>query len=77
LIYFASIFLLLTNPLLGADESKPQPVRPASTEQFQIRNIEGWTVYIKKQDLIEHTAGMNKAIEHLQNQIPTNFMPLR
>lgn len=68
-ICFAFAGILLMNVVFGSEQSKSQPVSPASTEQFQIRNIEGWTVYIKKQDLLEHTAGMDKAIEHLQNQL--------
>ncbi len=74
-IRFAATFcvtffiVLLVNAGFASEQSKSQPVSPASTEQFQIRNIEGWTAYIKKQDMVEHTAGMDKAIEHLQNQL--------
>lgn len=49
-------------------EPKRQPVEPAPTDQFEIRNIEGWQVYIGKKDLVDHAAEMNKAIDHLRNQ---------
>ena len=45
-------------------EPKRQPVEPAPTDQFEIRNIEGWQVYIGKKDLIDHAAEMNKVIDH-------------
>ncbi|NQT81759.1 hypothetical protein HQ563_01960 [bacterium] len=61
--------VLLLNTALSANESKRRPVSAASTELFEIRNIEGWMVYIKKQDLLDHAADMDKAIEHLQNQL--------
>jgi len=56
-------------PVIEKAAPKKTPVPPASTVQFDIRNIEGWSVYIKKQDLVDNTAEMNKAIEHLQNQL--------
>lgn len=36
---------------------------------FEIRNIGGWTVYVNKQDLVEHQDEMDAALEHLQAQL--------
>lgn len=69
MIYFTFAVMVIINTVLWADQSKTPPVSPASTDQFEIRNIEGCVVYIKKQDLVEHSAEMNKAIDHLQNQL--------
>jgi hypothetical protein len=35
---------------------------------FEIRNICGWTVYINKQDLLDHPEEMNAALEYLHAQ---------
>jgi hypothetical protein len=35
---------------------------------FEISNIRGWTVYVNKKDLIEHTDQMNAALEYLHAQ---------
>ncbi len=67
-IISAFALLLQLNAASSANESKKRPVSPASTELFEIRDIEGWAVYIKKQDLVDHAPEMNKAMDHLQNQ---------
>lgn len=36
---------------------------------FDIRNIEGWTVYINKKDLADHPEQMQKALEHFRSQL--------
>jgi hypothetical protein len=64
---FVSIALsLLMGSMLSADQkkaaNKPKP-------EFEIRNIEGWTVYINKKDLAEHKEQMDEALDHLQNQL--------
>jgi hypothetical protein len=64
---FAAV--LLTNAVIWAGEPKTEPISPASTDMFEIRNIEGWAVYIKKQDLKDHPVEMIDAIDHLQNQL--------
>ena len=61
--------LLLMNTVIWARKAKTKSVPPASTNIFEIRNIEGWTVYLKKQDLKEYLVEMTDAIEHLQNQL--------
>ncbi len=60
--------LLPGSPIWSAEANR-QPVEPASTEEFEIRNIEGWAVYLKRKDLVDHAAEMTEAIEHLQNQL--------
>jgi hypothetical protein len=64
---FAAV--LLTNAVIWAGEPKTEPISPASTDIFEIRNIEGWAVYIKKQDLKDYPIEMIDAIDHLQNQL--------
>ncbi|MHC4654486.1 MAG: hypothetical protein ACYS91_05635, partial [Planctomycetota bacterium] len=58
--------LLLINSVLTAErktsKAKPKP-------EFEIRNIEGWTVYINQKDLTEHKEQMDEALDHLQNQL--------
>ncbi len=60
------VIVLLINGVLTAEQkkskAKPKP-------EFEIRNIEGWTVYINKKDLAEHKEQMNEALDHLQNQL--------
>jgi len=51
-----------------AGEAKGKRVPPAPLSRFEIRNIEGWSVYINKQDLAEHRREMDGALEHLQKQ---------
>ena len=36
---------------------------------FDVRNIEGWTVYVNKDDLADHAQEMNAALKHLQQQL--------
>jgi len=36
---------------------------------FEIRNIRGWTVYINKQDLLDHPDEMDAALEYLHAQL--------
>ena len=65
-ICLSVIIVLLINSVLPADEKKSES-KPKV--EFEIRNIEGWTVYINKKDLAEHKEQMNAAIDHLQNQL--------
>ncbi|MBA7662776.1 hypothetical protein ES703_70809 [subsurface metagenome] len=69
--YMASICVgvviaVLMSGVLAGEEKKPES-KPKV--EFEIRNIEGWTVYINKKDLAEHKGQMNEALEHLQNQL--------
>ena len=77
IILLISILFLVTNTKLWAEEKKREKkkeeekkkvVPAAAKDVFEIRNIEGWTVYINKKDLKEHAEEMNKALDHLQNQ---------
>ena len=60
--------LLLPCTSIRSAEEERQPVEPASTEAFEIRNIEGFAVYINKKDLADHPAEMREVLDHLQNQ---------
>jgi len=65
----AFILILSSGALARSkDEKKAEPVSPASTDTFEIRNIEGWAVYINKQDLADNPEEMAREIDHLQNQ---------
>lgn len=68
-ICLACVTVLLTNAVLWSRETKTKRVSAAPTDLFEIRNVEGWAVYIKKQDLADHAEEMDKAIDHLQNQL--------
>ena len=65
-----AFILILSSSVLSKsnDEKKAEPVSPAPTDTFEIRNIEGWAVYINKQDLADHAGEMAVQIDHLQNQ---------
>lgn len=57
--------VLLANAVRGAP-GKEDSTHPNA--RFEIRNIQGWTVYINKKDLVEHKEDMDKALEHLEHQ---------
>ena len=61
--------VLLSSAALWSKEKRGEPVSAAPTDAFEIRNIEGWAVYIKKQDLADHAEEMGSQIDHLQNQL--------
>ena len=65
-IYISIVIVLLMNGVLTAEEKETGSEPKA---EFEIRNIEGWTVYINKKDLAEHKREMDEALEHLQNQL--------
>jgi len=65
---FLLALLLLPCASLRSAEEERKPVKPASTEAFEIRNIEGFAVYIDKQDLADHPAEMREVLDHLRNQ---------
>jgi len=60
------IISILINGVLLAEQKK---YKAGTKVEFEIRNIEGWTVYINKKDLTEHKEQMDKALDHLQNQL--------
>ena len=60
------VVAVLMGSVLAADEKKSES-KPKV--EFEIRNIEGWTVYINKKDLSEHKEQMDEALDHLQNQL--------
>jgi len=61
--------LLLPGSAARCDEEKKQPVSAAPLENFEIRNIEGWVVYISKRDLADQADGMKQVLEHLRSQL--------
>jgi len=67
-------FLLLGSAAQCAEEKKgpgeqKNPVAAAPLENFEIRNIEGWVVYISKRDLADQPDGMKQVLEHLRSQL--------
>ena len=71
---FATVFLLGRALGLAGEKRQPdekrQPVEPASIELFDIRNIEGWAVYINKQDLADHAAEMTESYYGVNDHFP-------
>ena len=60
---------LLSSTFASSAEEKRERVEAASTENFEIRNIEGWAVYLLKKDLAERPEEMKAVVDHLQNQL--------
>ncbi len=55
-----------------ADDKIPEEDKRTDTSHnhlFDIRNIEGWIVYINKKDLAEHPQQMDKALDHFRQQL--------
>jgi len=67
--WFALIAIGPAGIIVAAEQNKSRAVQPAPKDKFEIRNIEGWIVYINKQDLAEHRRQMDAAIDHLHNQL--------
>ena len=67
----ASSLFLFGNSTKAADETEGNAKKKNTSfnHLFDIRNIEGWTVYINKRELPEHADVMNAAIEHMQQQL--------
>ncbi|MHC4641058.1 MAG: hypothetical protein ACYS32_05390 [Planctomycetota bacterium] len=63
----AGIIVALLMSSLHAAEKNKNKAKPKP--EFEIRNIEGWIVYINKKDLAEHKEQMDEALDHLQNQL--------
>ncbi len=56
--------------LCAEEKPKEQKKTDASYNHlFDIRNIEGWTVYINKEDLAEHPDEMAAALHHFRQQL--------
>jgi len=58
-------------PVAEAQKANEEPVTapvapPAATDRFDIRNIEGWTIYTNRDVLKEHPEQMAKTYEHLK-----------
>ena len=61
---------LVATDLCANENSKKQPKTEVSYNHlFDIRNIEGWTVYINKADLAEHPDEMAAALHHFRQQL--------
>jgi hypothetical protein len=57
-------FIVSVSLLHAETKSRPK----SYNHLFEVRNIAGWTVYVNKQDLVEHTDKMNAALEYLHTQ---------
>ncbi len=74
-LILAVFTLFLLAPALLADSKpsekpKDQPKEDTSFNHiFDIRNIEGWTVYVNKKDLADHPEKMQTALDHFQQQL--------
>jgi len=78
---FSLIYVLAVMLLAPASRAKAQPDREAPKKArqekrdtsynhlFDIRNIEGWTVYINKKDLADHPQQMQDALDHFGWQL--------
>ncbi len=60
--------LTLTSMIMAA-ERESKRTEPASLDEFEIRNLEGWGVYVNKQDLVDHRDEMDAALEHMRHQL--------
>ncbi len=73
--HFFVLLLLIPSFAIGApkpatdDRATTGPVAPAPMESFEMRNMEGWTVYINQADLAAHPAEMERALAHLRHQL--------
>lgn len=61
--------LLLAGSARPDDDEKPQRVSAAPLENFDIRNMEGWIVYISRRDLADQPDGMKAVLDHLRSQL--------
>jgi hypothetical protein len=61
------LLLFVFSGLAKADEKRQADV--SYNHLFDIRNIEGWTVYINKNDLAERAEEMEAALDHLRQQL--------
>ena len=62
------LFVFLSNGPVKAGEEKKR-ADGSYNHLFEIRNIEGWTVYINKKDLAEHPEEMEAALDHFHHQL--------
>ncbi len=73
------LLALVSGGATGAepDRARPDGAKPNHADRaensfnhlFELRNVEGWTVYVNKKDLAEHPAEMAATLEHLQQQL--------
>lgn len=80
LLGLLAAFFLLIGGITLADEPQgdrrhdrhpplSEPVEPAPIADFQIRNIQGFTVYVNKKDLAEQPEGMADVLKHMKSQL--------
>lgn len=67
------LLIFFSSGLVRAEEKKKTDVKKKTgvsyNHLFDIRNIEGWTVYINKRDLAERAREMEAALDHLHQQL--------
>jgi len=61
--------LLLPGSEARSAEEKKKPVAAAPLENFEIRNVEGWSVYVGRRDLADQPDGMKQVMRHLRSQL--------
>jgi hypothetical protein len=61
------LFCLLGSSLLAQDRRSRKPAeQPATEDRFEIRNVEGWTVYTHRTVLEKHPEETARTLEHLR-----------
>lgn len=70
--YLISLLVVTTVTAGLCSEEKPKEQKKTEISYnhlFDIRNIEGWTVYINKKDLVDHADEMQAALHHFRQQL--------
>jgi len=58
---------LLNSTVLAEKQPHTKPVKqPTAEDRFEIRNVEGWTVYINRDVRKEHAGDLAQTLEHLR-----------
>ena len=61
------LLFLLSSPVLAQDRPTAEPDKQSATEdRFEIRNVEGWTVYTNRDVLEQHPGQSARTLEHLR-----------
>ena len=65
--YLCLLLCLLSSPLLAQDRPADEPAKqPPTEDRFEIRNVEGWTVYVNREVLSQHPEQSARTLEHLR-----------
>ena len=66
---FVLSILSFCTMIFAAEEAERERVEAASLDQFDVRNVEGWSIYVRKQSFVEHEEEMAEVMDHLQSQL--------